>query len=102
MPDGWQLEGFHARLVEWVGRDRPPRWLVNHVANWLPTLALDPFHLAHAVPGGVAEVWAVAVPDAVGAGRTVVCSYLINRDRKLVECDTFEWRDDPPDADHLH
>ncbi len=99
MPDRWNLAGFHERLIEWVGREQPPPWLVDRVVDWLPTLELDPYQYAAPEPGGGGELRIVTVPDAVDGGLTVVCSYRICDD-DVVRCDRIDWRDDPPQFGH--
>ncbi len=99
-PRDWQLEGFHARLIEWVGDADPPQWIVERVANWLPTLALDPYHQAVSEPGAGGRLYAREVPDAVRCGLTVVCLYSIDPDARVVRCSAVCWRDDPPQVGH--
>lgn len=101
-PADWHLDGFPARIMEWAGETNPHPVVLQRVADWYPTIALDPFHEAFAEPGGGGERWLRQVPDAVDRGLTVVCSYSIDREARVVRCDYVGWRDDPPDAGHLH
>lgn len=101
MPDPlWTLRGFRRRTQEWVGREHPPPEVEDRVAQWLPTLAVDPYHGAFPEEGGGGEVYAVTVPDVVVGGYHVVCSYRIELDRFTVRCEHIEFRDDPPGRGH--
>ncbi len=93
------MVGFHERFLEWVGRDHPPWWLQARVLEWLPTLELDPYHLATPEMGGTGDEKVIAVPDADTDGLSVVCSYWIEDDW-VVRCNRIGWRDDPPGSDH--
>ncbi len=96
----WRLEGFHARLVEWAGRDHPPPWLPARVVEWLRTLELDPYHDAHPEPGANGQRWLRRVPDADTDGRAVVLSYGIDEEHLVIHCHRIELRDDPPESGH--
>lgn len=96
----WTLVGFPERLVEWIGREHPPQWLEARVANWLPTLALDPFHHAEPEPAGGGDLFAVEIPDAAEEGWQVVCSFLIEREAWVVRCVQIEFRDDQRQSGH--
>ncbi len=100
MPEQWRLVGFTECLTDWVAEAMPPWWLTARVVEWLPTLALDPFHHAQSEPGAGGERWYTAVPDAVAGEFTVVLSYGIELDTGVIRCHRIELRDDPPQFDH--
>ncbi len=99
MPE-WRLVGFTEGLTDWVATAAPPWWLSRRVVEWLPTLALDPYHGAQPEPGAGGERWLTAVPDAEMDGRTVVLSYRIESDTGVIRCHRIELRDDPPRFGH--
>jgi hypothetical protein len=94
MGDPWHLEGFAARLDEWIDLERPDDWLRVLVGNWVLSRIEDPYDGLRREPG-FDNFWFGIIPGSLDVdGTAVACSLWMSEISHGVRCDriaTLSW-----------